>query len=493
MAIKDRIIKKTAKTTTVPSTKRKTKLRSGIDVLDFFEINKEISGMFIYDNNKIYLEKNGEISLADEVFDISISDLIRIIIYKYENDLISVGDSYIIKTESGTVINIVSKPYLKSGNFISFKKKKMYDYSLDYFLKHQTISQEISDFLKQKLLSGENIFVAGSFDTNKLPILSYLSELNSENTAILQGMNEILTNSQNNLDFSKSSLSSKELISKAFSLSHNLIVSECEDLEELMCVLEFINSGYKHFITGINISSKEEFINSIKNNIILNYPQMSEEKIITLITSTIKTVVFIEKMKDGETRISNVSEIEVINAEPKVKDIFEFDFGKFTFVKIKSNTKEDTEKPVKKTKRVVLTKKIKKAKPPKQPEPEVKTEAEVKTKPKVKPEPEVKTEAEVKTEPKVKSEPEIKTESKVKSEPKIKSEPEIKTEPKIKTEPEEFTPEKLPIFQPTPEKEVVIQSTIPESAREPMMQLSQKVNKYKLLKEKIKQKREQKV
>ena len=155
MAIKDRITKKTTKTTTV---RKKPKLRTGIEVLDFFEINKEISSLYVYDNNKIFLEKDGAISLTDEVFEISISDLIGVLLTKYENSVISVGDSYIIQTENGTIINIVSKPYLKSGNFISFKKKKMYDFSLEYLLKHQTLSVEIAECLKQKLGNGENIF-----------------------------------------------------------------------------------------------------------------------------------------------------------------------------------------------------------------------------------------------------------------------------------------------------------------------------------------------
>jgi len=458
MAIKDRITKKTTKTQKTTGTKRKAKLRSGIEVLDFFEMNKDLSGLYIYDNNSIYLEKDGAISLADEVFEISISDLIRVIEEKYKTSAVSVGDSLIIQTENGTIINIISKPYLKSGSFISFRKKKMYEFSLDYFLKHQTISPEISDFLKEKLKNKENIFVAGSFDTNKLPILSYLSGLTGENTALLQGTDEILTASANSLSFSKTSLSTKELISKAFALSHKLVISECEDFEQFMTVLEYINSGYKHFVSALNISSKAEFISSIKNYIMLNLPQMSEDKIEGLISSTIKNIVFLEKMKDGETRISHISEFK----EGKIKDIFEFDFGKFSFIKSEEKeekpeedkTEQETEEKPKRAKRVVIRKKRIQ-----------KTKKQTKTK-------------------KIKAEETTKQEEKEEGKPEeIKeAETEIKTEEVKETV---IPPEAAMV------EEITIQNNLPETVIEPMKQLTPKVNKYKLLKEKIRQRREQ--
>ncbi len=483
MAIKDRITKKTTKTSAT-GTKKKAKLHSGIEVLDFFEINKEISGLYIYDNGRICLEKNGAVSLADEVFEISISDLIRVLLDKYKNDCISVGDSYIIKTENETTINILSKPYLKSGSFISFKKKVAYDFSPEYLLKHQTISKEISEYLKQKLLNGENIFILGTSDTNKLPILSLLSGLSGENTAILQGTDEILTNAQNTLIFSKTSLSTKELISKAFSLSHNLIVSVCKDLDDFITVLEYINSGYKHFISAINVGSKDDFLNSIKNNIMLNYPQMSEEKISGLIASTIKNIVFLEKMKDMETRISHVSELETINGEIKIKDIFEFDFGKFTFVE--PSIKEKQEKEEKPEKEKVEPKKVKRTaiRKKRTKKEEIKKETKpIKTK-------KVKQTQEIKEIKEVKPRKEVQEETKaVIIEQPIPPIDEPVSQPKHEQTEELTVSQNLPEPTPEPTKEITVQQNLPEPVREPMEQLTQKVNKYKLLKEKIKQKR----
>ncbi len=494
MAIKDRITKKTTKTL-VQTTKRKPKIRSGIDVLDFFEMNKSISGLFIYDNNNIFVEKDGLTQRSDEAFDISFSDLIRVIVSKYENNFVSVGDSYVVLTENGTQINIVSKPYLKSGSFISFKKQRNYEYSIDYFLKHQVLNYDISDYLWNKIKNGENIFVVGASYTDKLPILSYLSGLSNENTAIIQGLDDILTEAQNHLVFSKYTLSFKEVAKKAFELNHNLVVTECSDINELMSVFEFINSGFKHFIASFNVNSKEDFLDNLKNNIMLNYPQMSEDKISGLIASTIKNIVFLDKMADGQTRVSHVCELKSEDGKIKIEDLFTFDFADFKFSEGKiEKTEEKAKKPKAKSeklRKVVL----KRNKPSKKAEevqekieekPENKEETvkqeEIINKEEVKP-------AETEVVQPIVQKVVVERQQNFPIEPQLGIEPEIIPAKEIKPEimqPEEIQPE---IIQP-----VIIQPAeikTEEIKTEEVEVKTEKINKYKLLKEKIKHKREQ--
>ena len=451
MAIKDRITKKTAKTE-VAAVKRKAKIRSGIDVLDFFEMNKSISGLYIYDSNNIFVEKDGVTQRSDEVFDISLSDLIRVIVSKYENNFISVGDSYVIVTENGTRINILSKPYLKSGNFITFKKKRIYDYSREYFLKHQILDNDVSEYLREKIRNGENIFVVGASSADKLPVLSYLSGLENENIAVIQGLEDILTDAENQLIFSKYSLPFKEVASKAFELNHSLVVTECSDITELMSVFEFINSGFKHFIAAFDVNSKEDFLENLKNLIMLNYPQMSESKINGLIVSAVKNIVFLEKMADGETRASNVCTLKSGNGEIIIDDVFNFDFANFCFVKATQNQRKN--KKIKKVRKVVIRRK----------------------KPVIKPE---ETEKEILPEKEIKViEPElIETEVIPPVEQSVEEVQETVTE-----KPEEISSLNFEkITEPAAKEPETI--TYPNILKE---EVEVKINKYKLLKEKIK-------
>ena len=488
MAVKDRITKKTTtKTTTV---KRKTRIRSGIDVLDFFEMNKSISGLFIYDNNKIYVEQDGLTQKSDEAFDISLSDLIRVIVTKYENNFISVGDSYVVETENGTIINIVSKPYLKAGSFISFRKKRNYEYSIDYFMKRQIMNYDISDYLLQKVRNGENIFVVGSGLTDKHPVLSYISELGgTENTAIIQGTEDILTETPNSLVFSKHSLPFKDVVQKAFELNHNFIVLECDNIPELMKVFEYINAGFKHFCSAFNTNSRKDFVNNLKNNIMLNYPEMSESKIEGLIASTIKNIVFLEKMKDGETRISHVSELTTKDGEIKIEDIFVFDFARFGFVK--GETEEETEeiKPkIRKQKKVLLKRKS--------------IKREVKDLPVIEPvanilEEEAPEVIEIQQEENEINQHEVM--AVIEAEPAESQEIEPEPLPQIPAPTEEtaIQPEPQPSepavenIIPQPPEQIIVHEQAEERAEETVNQLTEKVNKYKLLKEKLKHKREQ--
>lgn len=388
MAIKDRLKKNITKSSISPKAGKKARIRSGIDVVDFFEMSRDITGLFIYDNENIFTDRNGVLQKENDLFDVSVSDLIRVIVTKYENNFVSSGDSYIIETENGTVINIISKPYLHFGSFISFQKKRIYDYSLNTFLKDKVLSVEITSFLRDCLVNGQNIFVVGDSTIDKRPILSYLSELVFENLAIIEGIENIYTSTQNSLIFSKSHLPFKELISKAFSLSHNFIVTQCDDIKELMTIFEYINMGYKHFVASFCANSKDEMINNLKNTIMLNYSKMSEKSINHLINSSVDIVVYVNKSKDGKVRITDVSKLVLNESGLSFQDIYKFDFGKFvhenllvnkilepneedkieelfseeTEVKPKRNKKKVEKKPAKKIVKEPTTKKKKTSK-----------------------------------------------------------------------------------------------------------------------------------
>jgi hypothetical protein len=246
-----------------------------------------------------------------------------------------------------------------------------------------------------------------------------------------------------------------------------------------MSVFEFINSGFKHFIASFNVNSKEEFLENLKNNIMLNYPQMSEEKINGLIVSAVKNVVFLGNMADGETRVSSVCELKSEDCKIKIDDVFTFDFANFSFIKMKQteNKRKNKKSDIKTTRKVVLRRKKV------QPE-EVKEEVQPEeVKEEVQPE-EVKEEVQPE-EIKVEVQPEeVKVE--------VQSE-EVKEEVQPKEVAEIIEPEIIPPVEEEQQPQVVADVVIePEIVEEiPAQEEPVKVNKYKLLKEKIKHIREQ--
>ena len=214
----------------------------------------------------------------------------------------------------------------------------------------------------------------------------------------------------------------------------------------------------------------------------LNYPEISESKIEALIAATIKNIVFLDKMKDGETRISHISELTTKNGKIEIEDIFVFDFARFGFVKNETEKeeekkeekeeKEEKPKKVRKTKKVLLKRKKIKQNDLPVIEPVANILAE--------PTPEV---SEIQEEKPNINQPEVQNI--------------IDTEPAM-PEPKEVQPEPVPVVsqviepEPQPIEPVEIKATIKaeEKAEEEVI-IPEKINKYKLLKEKIKQKREQ--
>jgi hypothetical protein len=79
---------------------------------------------------------------------------------------------------------------------------------------------------------------------------------------------------------------------------------------DLVKILELVIYGYNSFILGLDINSPDKVIEKIKAIIAINYRNLSDSNITTLLTVTDVVFVFVEKNEDGLFYISKIQEVE---------------------------------------------------------------------------------------------------------------------------------------------------------------------------------------
>lgn len=95
-------------------------------------------------------------------------------------------------------------------------------------------------------------------------------------------------------------------------------------VSSLVKILEYIIYGFKSFVVGFSLNSGVNFIEKMKLLIALNYKNLSEINIETLISSSNLAVIFIDKNYDGLFYVKEIAEVVSLNNRLSLKSTYEF-------------------------------------------------------------------------------------------------------------------------------------------------------------------------
>lgn len=94
------------------------------------------------------------------------------------------------------------------------------------------------------------------------------------------------------------------------------------NINEIVKIFEYILYGYKSFVFGLNFSSNIDILNKLKTVIAINYPNLNEINIETLLGFSNSLFVYFEINDDGLYYISEINELNYENEKLNLKPIF---------------------------------------------------------------------------------------------------------------------------------------------------------------------------
>ncbi len=93
-------------------------------------------------------------------------------------------------------------------------------------------------------------------------------------------------------------------------------------INEIVKIFEYILCGYKSFVFGLNLSSNLKLINKLKTIIAINYPNLTEVNINTLLGFSNSLFVYVSVNDDGLYYVSEINELIYDNEELNLNNIF---------------------------------------------------------------------------------------------------------------------------------------------------------------------------
>lgn len=326
MSLKSRLLNRNLKIQSISTHKAYEPLSCNIDILSYFENNPEVSALYIYASDKIYVEKNNVLAKS-EIFlpdDNAIKDIIQSIADKYEL-IINAHNPYLnINLSNGIKINAIIPPMANNKHFLSIKRITKPEKNIDSLIFDKVLSNEMVLYLKECINKNLNIFVCGSAYTSKLSVLNAISNMISpkESIVTIETSPQLYIKNDCTLPLISYKPFFNKILKKAVNLKHNRIIIPDMDTSELLKIFEYVNTGYSGFLVSFSSRMYEDMVTSVQNAIALEHPNFSLENASHLIHSSIDVVVYIDKMPDGTQRITHIGEFLPEKDTIKLKDIF---------------------------------------------------------------------------------------------------------------------------------------------------------------------------
>jgi hypothetical protein len=159
----------------------------------------------------------------------------------------------------------------------------------------------LKNLIKNLLEKGKNIVFVGNKSFDKTIIANYFQHvLTDEKSVIINSVNE-----------------------NVIKINYKIKILPKISIIDFVKILELIIYGYNSFVLGLDINSPDKVIEKIKAIIAINYRNLSDRNIETLLTVTDVVFVFVEKNEDGLFYIPKIQEVEQKCEDISLNTIYE--------------------------------------------------------------------------------------------------------------------------------------------------------------------------
>lgn len=308
-----------------------------LDVLEDLLADESITEIMINGPQDIFIEKNGRVEKSAWGFNSEdkLNDVIQKIVA--DNNKIVNESSPIVDTRlsDGSRVNIVLPPAAVDHSILSIRKFPKEHMTMKRLLEYGSLSQEIVDFLRNLVIAGYNLFIAGGTGSGKTSFLNALGEfipvdervITIEDSAELQ-----LKNVQNlvrleardaNLE-GKNAITIRDLLKSSLRMRPDrIVVGECRGAEALE-MLQAFNTGHDGSFSTGHANSCTDMIARLETMVLMG-TEIPLSAIRQQIASGIDIFVHLGRLRDKSRKTLEIVEVNGIkNGEIELNTIYKF-------------------------------------------------------------------------------------------------------------------------------------------------------------------------
>ena len=310
----------------------------GLGPLEPLLKDDSVNDILVNGPNRIFIERNGKLILTDITFKDE-RHLLRIIdkIVSAVGRRVDESNPYVdARLADGSRFNAMVPPVAVDGSLVSIRKFKKEKLAIADLVKFGAFTEEMAAYLQAAVSCRLNIIVSGGTGSGKTTTLNALSSfidntervLTIEDTAELQLQQVHVGRMESrpaNVE-GKGAVTQRDCLRNALRMRPDRIIVGETRGEEVIDMLQAMNTGHDGSMTTIHANSARDGISRLENMVAMAGIDMPLKAVRAQIASAVNLIVQASRLQDGSRRMVSITEITGMEGEViSMQEIFRYE------------------------------------------------------------------------------------------------------------------------------------------------------------------------
>ena len=310
----------------------------GLGPLEPLLKDESVNDILVNGPRRIFVERQGKLELTDITFKDE-RHLLRIIdkIVSAVGRRVDESNPYCdARLADGSRFNCMVPPVAVDGSLVSIRKFKKDKLKIDDLIRFGAFTEEMAAYLQAAVSCRLNIIVSGGTGSGKTTTLNALSSfidntervLTIEDTAELQLQQVHVGRMESrpaNVE-GKGAVTQRDCLRNALRMRPDRIIVGETRGEEVIDMLQAMNTGHDGSMTTIHANSPRDGISRLENMVAMAGIEMPLKAVRSQIAAAVNLIVQSSRLQDGSRRMVSITEITGMEGEViSMQEIFRYE------------------------------------------------------------------------------------------------------------------------------------------------------------------------
>ncbi|TKA96569.1 CpaF family protein, partial [Cereibacter changlensis] len=310
----------------------------GLGPLEPLLKDETVNDILVNGPNRIFVERNGKLTLTDITFKDE-RHLLRIIdkIVSAVGRRVDESNPYVdARLADGSRFNAMVPPIAVDGSLVSIRKFKKDKLGIPDLVRFGAFTEEMAAYLQAAVATRLNVIVSGGTGSGKTTTLNALSSFidNSERILTIEDTAELqlqqvhvgrMESRPANVE-GKGAVTQRDCLRNALRMRPDRIIVGETRGEEVIDMLQAMNTGHDGSMTTIHANSARDGISRLENMIAMAGIEMPIKAVRAQIASAVNLIVQASRLQDGSRRMVSITEITGMEGDViSMQEIFRYE------------------------------------------------------------------------------------------------------------------------------------------------------------------------
>ncbi|MCW1934650.1 CpaF family protein [Pararhodobacter zhoushanensis] len=297
-----------------------------------------VNDILVNGPNRVFIERDGKLQLTDVTFKDE-RHLLRIIdkIVSAVGRRVDESNPYVdARLADGSRFNAMVPPVAVDGSLVSIRKFKKEKLGINDLVNFGAFSEEMAMYLEAAVATRLNVIVSGGTGSGKTTTLNALSSfidnaeriLTIEDTAELQLQQVHVGRMESrppNVE-GKGAVTQRDCLRNALRMRPDRIIVGETRGEEVIDMLQAMNTGHDGSMTTIHANSARDGISRLENMVAMAGIEMPLKAVRSQIASAVNLIVQASRLQDGSRRMVSITEVTGMEGDIiTMQEVFRFE------------------------------------------------------------------------------------------------------------------------------------------------------------------------